>query len=177
MEFLDQHCKLENRKAANAKAGQELTTSAFDFLYLPMDFGTGCNKEYVFVNFTDPRAVRKFYKAFDKKAWDFYQSPKIREIVCAKIQGKEALVKHFKKSSFFCESDESLPLYFSPPRYVLFLPYGTCIRTTSDLILPNGRYVGILNTLRDRSHHCTYFLVFSKKRSSAKMGHLSKSLS
>ena len=64
-----------------------------------------------------------------------------------------------------------------PPRYVLFLPYGTCTRTTSDLIPPNGGYVGILNALQDQSHHCIYFLMFSKKRSSAKMGCLSKSLS
>ena len=156
---------------------QELTVATFDFLYLSMDFGTGCNKGYAFVNFMDPRAVWKYYKALDKKAWDFYQSPKVREIVCAKIQGKKALVQHFEKSSFFCELDEFLPICFSPLRYVLFSPYGASTQTTSDLILPGGRYVGILNICWDRSHRCPYFLMFSKKISSAKMGRLSKSLS
>ena len=55
------------------------------------------------------------------------------------------------------------PIIFHPPRYVFFLPYGTRTRTTSDLILSNGRYVGILNTCQDRSHHCTNFLIFSKE--------------
>lgn len=40
MEFLDKHCMVENQKAMLRKSDCEETfVSAFDFLYLPMDFG------------------------------------------------------------------------------------------------------------------------------------------
>lgn len=32
------------------------------------------------------------------------------------FQGKEHLVKHFSGSNFVCETDEYLPVVFSPPR-------------------------------------------------------------
>ncbi|XP_059649998.1 protein terminal ear1 [Cornus florida] len=119
LKFLDQHCMAENEKINKFNPNEETeeqTVSAFDFLYLPMDFKTGCNKGYAFVNFTEAKAVWKFYQAFHNKAWDFFQSPKIREIVCAKIQGKEALVDHFEKSTFRCDTNEFLPVCFSPAR-------------------------------------------------------------
>ncbi|XP_071933334.1 uncharacterized protein [Coffea arabica] len=119
VEFMDKHCVLENRKTeqgiTSIEAEQE-PLSAYDFLYLPIDFGTGKNKGYAFVNFTEPQAVWKFFKECDSTKWDFKDSPKTRKIVCASIQGKEALVRHFQKTDFECESDEFLPLCFSPPR-------------------------------------------------------------
>ncbi|KAF7126833.1 hypothetical protein RHSIM_Rhsim11G0182300 [Rhododendron simsii] len=117
LKFLDEHCLLENQKSKeeNSEEG-DCTVSAFDFMYLPIDFSTGCSRGFAFVNFTEARAVWKFLRACNRKTWDLFQSPKICEIVCAKIQGKEALVKHFAKSTFRCESDEFLPVCFSPPR-------------------------------------------------------------
>ncbi|KAL6963796.1 hypothetical protein U1Q18_034803 [Sarracenia purpurea var. burkii] len=112
LRFLDEHCMSENQQIKL----EDNTVSAFDFLYLPMDFRTGCSRGFAFVNFTNARAAWKFYNACNRKKWDFFQSPKIREIVCAMIQGKEALIKHFEKSTFYCESDQFLPVCFSPPR-------------------------------------------------------------
>ncbi|XP_022762119.1 protein terminal ear1 homolog [Durio zibethinus] len=115
-DFLDQHCMLMNKKAEfqNAGADEEPSLSAFDFLYLPIDFGTKSNKGYAFVNFTNPGAARKFFDAWHNKHWDCFQSNKIREIYCAKLQGMEQLVKHFERMEFPFEDFH--PLAFSPAR-------------------------------------------------------------
>ncbi|KAJ9189672.1 hypothetical protein P3X46_000937 [Hevea brasiliensis] len=117
MEFLDKHCMLENQKAKLQKSDcEETILSAFDFLYLPMDFGNHANKGYAFVNFTDPRAAWKFYAAVHSQRWELFQSTKICEISSARLQGKEGLVKHFQNSCFDCGTDDYLPVCFSPPR-------------------------------------------------------------
>ncbi|XP_057965254.1 protein terminal ear1 homolog [Malania oleifera] len=114
VQFLDEHCMLENRKMHAHNSEDDV--SAFDFVYLPIDFATGCNKGYAFVNFTNPSAVWKFQVASHNQSWEHFQSSKIRQIACAKIQGKEALVNHFQSSRFACDSEDFLPACFSPPR-------------------------------------------------------------
>lgn len=47
---------------------------------------TEVNKGYAFVNFTNTKAVKKFHNVFHHKAWEGFRTPKICEIVCAKIQ-------------------------------------------------------------------------------------------
>ncbi|XP_048234392.1 protein terminal ear1 homolog [Ricinus communis] len=113
MEFLDYHCMLENEKA---KESHNNETSAFDFLYLPMDFEKKANKGYAFVNFTEPRAAWKFHLAMDNQGWSLFQSGKTCEIASARLQGKEELIRHFQSSTFKCETDSYLPVCFSPPR-------------------------------------------------------------
>ncbi|KAK6946312.1 Mei2-like, C-terminal RNA recognition motif [Dillenia turbinata] len=115
IKFLDDHCFKENHNEEEEK-GERPSSTSFDFLYLPMDFRTNCNKGYAFVNFTDPKAAWRLYLSSHNKSWEHFQSPKIREIVSGAIQGKEALVKHFEASTFACQSDEYLPVCFSPPR-------------------------------------------------------------
>ncbi|XP_018815315.2 protein terminal ear1 homolog [Juglans regia] len=129
VEFLDEHCKLENEKVET----EEQIVSAFNFVYLPIDFSTGCNKGYAFVNFTDPRAVWKFYLAANNQSWELFHSNKIRQIAFARLQGEE-LVRHFESMGFPCESDEVLPVSFNPPRdgsrdFVKQSIVGRCIRT------------------------------------------------
>ncbi|VVA30430.1 PREDICTED: terminal [Prunus dulcis] len=120
MAFLDTHCAMENKKyeKLGGEGGGDNSTliSAYDFLYLPIDFQTGFNKGYAFVNFTSPEAVWKFYKAADSQAWELFHSTKIRQIAYAKIQGKKRLVRHFETMGFPCESEDVLPLSFEPPR-------------------------------------------------------------
>ncbi|KAL5055550.1 hypothetical protein RYX36_036232 [Vicia faba] len=48
--------------------------------------------------------------------WELFLSHKIRDVVAARLQGKEKLEKHFVSVNFPCESEEVLPLCFSPPR-------------------------------------------------------------
>ncbi|TYJ47629.1 hypothetical protein E1A91_A01G004100v1 [Gossypium mustelinum] len=113
-EFLDQHCMVTNREAKSNANNEEPSLSAYDFLYLPIDFVTRSNKGYAFVNFTTPIAARKFYDACDDKQWECFMSNKIRQIYCAKLQGINELVKHFEKMGFPCQDFQ--PLCFNPAR-------------------------------------------------------------
>ncbi|XP_038707245.1 protein MEI2-like 1 [Tripterygium wilfordii] len=115
MKFLDYHCKNENRKSRYDSA-EERVILAYDFFYLPMDFRSGSNKGYAFVNFTDPRAVWKFTVAAQGKALDGYKSSKRCFIAYAILQGKEEFVTQFKDVHFECDSPRFLPVTFSPPR-------------------------------------------------------------
>nr|XP_016433362.1 PREDICTED: protein MEI2-like 7 [Nicotiana tabacum] len=114
MQFLDQHCSVENVKA-NDSNGPNII-SAYDFLYLPMDFKNKRSRGFAFVNFTDHGAVLNFFDAFANKLNVFPGFPRSVKIVAAKIQGKEALVNRFKDTMFDCESEGFLPVIFSPPR-------------------------------------------------------------
>ncbi|KAL6531869.1 hypothetical protein OROMI_028232 [Orobanche minor] len=121
LSLIDVFCLMENVKARNEDtSAEESFSSAYDFLYLPIDFRTKKSRGFAFVNFTNAAAVWKFFQAFHLKDWNFIHrktlwSKKI-EVVTAKIQGKEALVNHFSQSIFDCESDEFLPVTFDPPR-------------------------------------------------------------
>ncbi|XP_026407692.1 protein terminal ear1-like [Papaver somniferum] len=119
MEILDQHCIEENKKAMS-NHHQDAILSEYDFLYLPIDFVMRRgNLGYAFVNFITCIAAMRFYKSFDKLSWKesmFIDSPKICEICPARIQGKDAHVGHFKRFYFKCDTDEFLPISFSPPR-------------------------------------------------------------
>uniref|UniRef100_A0A803Q9Q9 Mei2-like C-terminal RNA recognition motif domain-containing protein n=1 Tax=Cannabis sativa TaxID=3483 RepID=A0A803Q9Q9_CANSA len=114
LDFMDDYCESENHD--QQEKGPYNNKSAFDFLYLPMDFRTHFNKGYAFVNFTNPRAASKFWKAKDNQKWDYFQSKKIRQIAPATIQGREALERRFRKSEFCCEFEEYLPISFCPAR-------------------------------------------------------------
>ncbi|CAI8616902.1 unnamed protein product [Vicia faba] len=111
VKFLENHCMVENAK--DKENGQENT---FDFVYLPIDFRTGLNKGYAFVNFTKPSAAWRFLVTASNQKWELFLSHKIRDVVAARLQGKEKLEKHFVSVNFPCESNEVLPLCFSPPR-------------------------------------------------------------
>ncbi|XVE48978.1 hypothetical protein DITRI_Ditri01bG0045000 [Diplodiscus trichospermus] len=115
-DFLDQHCMITNREAKphNGGADEEPSFSAFDFLYLPIDFVTKSNKGYAFVNFTNPGATRKFFAVWHHTHWDCFQSSKIREIYCAKLQGMEQLLRHFERMDF--PSEDFQPVKFNPAR-------------------------------------------------------------
>ncbi|KAK4353552.1 hypothetical protein RND71_025746 [Anisodus tanguticus] len=95
----------------------------YDFLYLPIDFWTNNNMGYAFVNFTSGRAafeIREVLKNFKwrgvKTPTGIYASGKICEVTWARIQGKEQLVRHFSGSNFLCDTDDFLPVVFSPAR-------------------------------------------------------------
>ncbi|CAK8576620.1 unnamed protein product [Lathyrus sativus] len=113
VKFLENHCKVENAK--DQESGVENTFS-FDFVYLPIDFRTGLNKGYAFVNFTKASAAWRFVQTASNQKWELFLSHKIRDVVAARLQGKEKLEKHFVSVNFPCESEEVLPLCFSPPR-------------------------------------------------------------
>ncbi|OEL31045.1 Protein terminal ear1 [Dichanthelium oligosanthes] len=115
LNMLDNHCILSNERiAASGEEGEGQPFSSYDFVYLPIDFNNKCNVGYGFVNLTSPEAAVRLYKAFHKQPWEVYNSRKICQVTYAR--GLEALKEHFKNSKFPCDSDEYLPVAFSPPR-------------------------------------------------------------
>nr|CAD1830446.1 unnamed protein product [Ananas comosus var. bracteatus] len=120
--ILDQHCVEENQKLRYLKRGedgegsQEIDSSEFDFFYLPIDFRSGSNLGYAFVNFTTPAAAWRLHRFLHNYEWKLHGSRKVCEVTYARIQGLEALLRHFKNSVFICGYDEFLPVSFDPPR-------------------------------------------------------------
>uniref|UniRef100_A0A0D9VCE1 Mei2-like C-terminal RNA recognition motif domain-containing protein n=1 Tax=Leersia perrieri TaxID=77586 RepID=A0A0D9VCE1_9ORYZ len=117
--LLDDHCARENRRRGGGEA-----RVAYDLVYVRMDFGM-CNEQrssnmgYAFVNFTTAAAARGLQRALHGCRWKrpVFDSSKIIDIRAARIQGKEALVRHFGQTTYFdCVTDEYLPAVFSPPR-------------------------------------------------------------
>ncbi|KAI3991497.1 hypothetical protein MKX01_006799 [Papaver californicum] len=121
MEIVDQHCIEENKKALTMlnHDEQDMILSEYDFLYLPMDFVRRGNLGYAFLNFTTSVAAMRFCASFDNFSWKdsmYIDTPKICKICPSRIQGKDGHVGHFKNSYFKCDTDEFLPISFSPPR-------------------------------------------------------------
>ncbi|KAF8776351.1 hypothetical protein HU200_003579 [Digitaria exilis] len=106
--LLDDHCRRMNRGGG--------VVSAYDALYLPMDFRRGYNFGYSFINFTTPDAARRLYYDLEECGWNVHGSKKTINIVQAKIQGTVALGRHFRQKKLECDDEEFLPAIFSPPR-------------------------------------------------------------
>uniref|UniRef100_I1NXF2 RRM domain-containing protein n=2 Tax=Oryza glaberrima TaxID=4538 RepID=I1NXF2_ORYGL len=118
--LLDDHCARENRR--RGRGGEP--RAEYDLVYVRMDFGM-CNKErssnmgYAFVNFTTAEAARGLQRELHGCRWkrSAFDSGKIIDIRAARIQGKDALVRHFGRTTYYeCDTDEYLPAVFSPPR-------------------------------------------------------------
>ncbi|KAL5998283.1 hypothetical protein ACLOJK_009222 [Asimina triloba] len=114
LNMLDNHCIHCNEKIA--AGDDEEPFSAYDFVYLPIDFTNKCNVGYGFVNLTSTKAAWRLYKSFHSQPWEVFNSRKICEVTYARLQGLDVLKEHFKNSKFPCETDEYLPVVFSPPR-------------------------------------------------------------
>ncbi|XP_057469321.1 protein terminal ear1 homolog [Actinidia eriantha] len=119
--FLDKLCEVQNHKADQEPHQLRFE---YDFVYLPMDFGSGDNLGYAFVNFTSAIAATRIRKLLFRYKWGVFEdsnggrchSNKICETTWARIQGKVELVKHFRSSLFVCSQVEYLPVVLSPPR-------------------------------------------------------------
>ena len=85
----------------------------FDFMYLPIDFKNKCNVGYAFINFIDFKYIPSFYKEFDGKKWEKFNSEKICALSYARIQGRSSLEKHFQCSSIMIQEKNMQPLIFS----------------------------------------------------------------
>ncbi|KAI3970378.1 hypothetical protein MKX01_024025 [Papaver californicum] len=115
LNMLDNHCIRCNEKIL-AEGDENQPLSAYDFVYLPIDFNNKCNVGYGFVNLTTPQAAWRLYKAFHLQQWEVFNSRKICQVTYARLQGLEELTEHFNNSKFACDKDDYLPVIFSPPR-------------------------------------------------------------
>ena len=70
-----------------------------NFLYLPIDHYNSCNVGYAFANFIHTKFILEFYKEFNGRRWDRYNSEKICELAYARIQGTTNLMDHFHNSN------------------------------------------------------------------------------
>lgn len=84
----------------------------YDFIYLPIDFKNKCNVGYAFINIIDPQKIIPFYKAFNGKKWEKFNSEKVASLAYARIQGKAALIAHFQNSSLMNEDKRCRPILF-----------------------------------------------------------------
>ncbi|XP_022735908.1 protein MEI2-like 1 isoform X3 [Durio zibethinus] len=84
----------------------------YDFIYLPIDFKNKCNVGYAFINMIDPQQIIPFYKAFNGKKWEKFNSEKVASLAYARIQGKAALIAHFQNSSLMNEDKRCRPILF-----------------------------------------------------------------
>ncbi|XP_047317624.1 protein MEI2-like 1 [Impatiens glandulifera] len=84
----------------------------YDFIYLPIDFKNNCNVGYAFINLIDPLHIIPFYKAFNGRKWDKFNSEKMVALAYARIQGKTALIGHFQNSSLMNEDKRCRPILF-----------------------------------------------------------------
>jgi hypothetical protein len=97
-----------------------------DFLYLPVDFRTRCNLGYSFINFIDAAATAKFYRHFHGKKWEEDNgggrqqngnngdalSKKVAQVAYGRVQGKDALLSHFKDAKFPNDDEQWMPVVF-----------------------------------------------------------------
>ncbi|KAI9178470.1 hypothetical protein LWI28_026871 [Acer negundo] len=90
----------------------EIHGGTYDFLYLPIDFKNKCNVGYAFINMVSPSHIISFYKAFNGKKWEKFNSEKVASLAYARIQGKAALVTHFQNSSLMNEDKRCRPILF-----------------------------------------------------------------
>ncbi|KAL6655179.1 hypothetical protein ACP70R_006005 [Stipagrostis hirtigluma subsp. patula] len=116
MNIIDQHCAEVNAEIAAGGGDGDGVMSAYDFLYVPIDFKTRSNKGYAFLNFTTPAAALRLRRHLHGHQWKVANSHKTCEVADAKLQGLEALVAHFDVSRFECDTEEYLPVKFRPPR-------------------------------------------------------------
>lgn len=86
---------------------------SFDFFYLPCDFRNKCNLGYAFVNFCTSRAGARLFREFHQKRWDEQSSRKICEVTFARVQGREALIEHFKGAKFPSDDADLQPLVYT----------------------------------------------------------------
>jgi len=85
----------------------------YDFFYLPIDFKNKCNVGYAFINLVDTESILRFYDRFNDVRWERFNSEKVASITYARIQGKEALVSHFRNSSLMNEDKRCRPIFSS----------------------------------------------------------------
>eukprot|EP00802_Teleaulax_amphioxeia_P005655 Tamp_05659.p1 GENE.Tamp_05659~~Tamp_05659.p1 ORF type:complete len:786 (+),score=139.56 Tamp_05659:308-2359(+) len=85
----------------------------YDFFYLPIDFKNKCNLGYAFINFRNPTSIGPFFREFDQMRWERFNSDKICLVTYARIQGKQALVSHFRSSRLMLKHEKYRPLIFN----------------------------------------------------------------
>ncbi|KAF9623891.1 hypothetical protein IFM89_006237, partial [Coptis chinensis] len=83
-----------------------------------MDFRSGYNLGYAFVNFTSGVGAVRFYNAYHKFKWDNTTSGKVCNITHVRIQGREKLAKNFD-CSWCSEGLQTVKVLDTIPKHAL----------------------------------------------------------
>lgn len=97
----------------------------YDFVYLPVDFGSSANLGYAFVNLVSASVVRRFWKKFDGfSEWDLPSSKICHVDWSGPHQGLEAHVERYRNSPVMhkCVPDGYKPVLFEAGQRVPFPP-------------------------------------------------------
>jgi len=80
----------------------------YDFLYIPMDKGTGANVGYAFINFVDHNCARMCMESFEGYRFKRHQrsSKKAAIVSVAHLQGLEKNMQHYEKAAVNCSRDK-----------------------------------------------------------------------
>ncbi|KAF2474282.1 uncharacterized protein BDR25DRAFT_202463, partial [Lindgomyces ingoldianus] len=85
----------------------------YDFVYLRIDFESGSNVGYAFINFNCVEGVVALVNNVAGRPWLGHGTSKAAEISYATIQGRDALVQKFRNSSVMTEPHFCQPHLFS----------------------------------------------------------------
>ena len=85
----------------------------FDFFYAPLDFSSGNNLGYAFINLPEGEAVSEFFTVFDglridKEGW----SQKDLQVCWARVQGVDPNVEHYRNSPVNDMPENFRPMIF-----------------------------------------------------------------
>lgn len=90
----------------------QTSKGVIDFLYVRIDFSSGLNVGYGFVNFIAPEHIIPFLKTSVGRPWAGFDNNKVLEISYATIQGQDCLIQKFRNSSVLKECDGYTPKIF-----------------------------------------------------------------
>merc|ERR1719253_435850 len=100
-----------NREGLLADLDERGFTCSYDFFYLPIDFHTGNNVGYAFINFADEATVARFRSTYNGLQLSA-DSAKICEVSDAKAQGKLKNIEQYRNSSVMNMEDRYQPVVF-----------------------------------------------------------------
>ena len=83
----------------------------YNLIYLPIDNVNCCNLGFGFINFTNIFHILGFYDYYFGKKWKRFNSDKKCELVYAKIQGKDDLLKYIQQSENY-NNEKKIPIYY-----------------------------------------------------------------
>jgi len=83
---------------------------AYDFFYLPIDFQTGNNLGYAFVNVSEPKEARRFRSVYQGLALAADRSKKVCAVADATTQGRAANVDYYRNSPVMRMAEKYHPL-------------------------------------------------------------------
>ncbi|CAE6934883.1 ML3 [Symbiodinium sp. CCMP2592] len=101
-----------NREALLADFDARGLRGKYDFFYLPIDFQTGNNLGYAFVNFVSPVFAEQFRTVYQGLALAGERSKKICAVAPATTQGRLANVEYYRNSPVMSMEEKYHPLVF-----------------------------------------------------------------